>query len=122
MIGPGNPRNPGHLYVKVETVREVDYIELERFVQEMYGLDSKYVSMIADFEWNNDSQYEISLGEGSYYWDTDEDSCQADDLERCKDLLKGKPVDRVPHIGFLLDYAALLGVIHPGTYTVEVMW
>lgn len=107
---------------KVETliIKKVSSHELDRVIQEAFGLNYTEQSIEADFEWSNDSQYEIRI-DGLDMEGIAEKYGQ-EEFDRLKALRNGKKVDwRVGSMA-ALEYLSNIGIILPGTYTVEVAY
>lgn len=121
VFGTGEPQFlPESPKVEVKTIREVDYRELERIVREGFGLTDRVVSIIADLELNNDSQYNICIN--GFTNEDIELEYGEDVMENLVALRQGNTVTSVPPFMACLEYLSGTGVIQPGEYTVDVMW
>lgn len=121
------PKNfPDKPQVVTETIRKVDYDDIDRMCQQAFGLTSRYQSILADMELNNDASYSLHIPE----WDKSRETLKQhidgefgygtfDDLIR---LRGGVKVYDKPHTLAMLTYAAGVGWMEPGDYTLEVSY
>jgi hypothetical protein len=120
------------LKVKVQTIREVDAFDLEKWLMDVFNLEhgNGQVSVIADNEWSNGASYTIHAGPDE--WDLKRGYQSYEeyidfwhdegDYDRCLKLMSGQGVDRIPDSGALIDFAAIHGLMDIGEYTVSVFW
>ena len=100
------------LKINTETVRTVDYGDLDAFLTERFGFVDEHYEFIAAEEMSNDSSKIINVDKKEFSkWDKK-------DLERALTTKKWECHDT----WLLLCYLCKLGEIPEGKYVIEVSW
>lgn len=94
---------------KLQTYRELGYSEFDQLIHEQF--EKPDYEVVAEEEWNNDSDHAVSVQLDSY---TDYDKR---DVQK---WLEGD--DRAPSWGTLLCELARRGVVPEGNYLLTVTW
>jgi hypothetical protein len=95
--------------IKEETLKIVDYWDLEEIIKEYYG---KEYETVPGEEWSNDSNYKFTIEKGEKIWKADQER-----LDTFKETGKGEILLRT-----LLTDMCNNDAIPPGTYLVRVSW
>lgn len=98
--------------LKCETVcyKQVDYYELDKFIQTAYGI--KEFSCVDDQEWNNNSKYTV--------W-AEKEPLHDFDQKKLEEFLSGK--SRPDYmLRTLLNDLCNKGLLEPGKYLIAVSW
>jgi hypothetical protein len=98
---------------KPQYVGEVDYSDLNTFIDQVYGLEPGTFECVADQEWSNDSSYSVRAEGGlvDQYDQRDMDEFKASAGTRGSYMLK-----------ILLRDCVNAGLLQPGRYLIKVSW